>query len=437
MAGEVPIETFRVGADLGQFWHGQHAICDLCYVIREMAELVTVAEIEGAREVVAPVARYTELFESATLSRIRGASVLLKAEHRQRTGSFKIRGAYNHIHALPASVSHVVAASAGNHAQGVALAATLTGRKATIFMPANASLPKIRATEDYGAAVRLGGENVDECIAAAADFASGGGAAVVPPFDDRAVIAGQGTIGLEIAEAAPEVASILVPVGGGGLVSGIAAACAARLRRARVIGVEASGAAAMQLSLEAGRPVPARSLQTIADGIAVKQPSELTLAHVEAHVEAVVTVTDEEITRALLLLLEREKQLVEPAGAAGVAALLAGVVPGDGVVLAVLSGGNADPLVLTRLIEHGLISAGRFARFRILVRDKPGQLSTAARIIADLGLNVIDVDHHRTSSDLALEEVELYMTCECRGADQRDEALAALADAGFEVDVVN
>ncbi|MGI8685294.1 MAG: threonine ammonia-lyase, partial [Acidimicrobiales bacterium] len=316
------------------------------------------ADVEAARARVAGVLRPTPVDRSDSLSRLAGRPVLLKPEHLQRTGSFKIRGAYNFLAAIDPAVTDVVAGSAGNHAQGVALAASLTGRRATVFMPTGASLPKVEATRGYGAEVRLTGDSVDDCVAAAREHAAATGAVLVPPFDDPLIIAGQGTIGLEIAEEAPEATTVVVPIGGGGLISGIAAALAAVRPGTRVVGVEAAGAATMRTALDAGRCVQVPVLATMADGIAVRSASELTLRHVQALVDDVVTVTEEEISAAILLLLERAKAVVEPAGAVALAAVLNGSAGGTGPVVAVLSGGNVDPQLLIKLIDHGLSSAG-------------------------------------------------------------------------------
>src|SRR5438105_5828065 len=328
--------------------------------------MITLDDMRAARERVGPVLRPTPVVPSDNLARRAGRGVLLKPEQRQRTGSFKIRGAYNFVSRLPEGVE-VVAASAGNHAQGVALAAGLTGHRATIFMPANAALPKVQATRDYGAEIRFVGGVVDEALAAAADHASTCGAVYVPPFDDPLVIAGQGTIGLELGEEAPDAEVVVVAVGGGGLISGIATALAHTRREVRVIGVEAAGAASMKASLAAGRVTPIDGCRTMADGIAVRAPSELTLAHVQAYVDEVVTVTEEEISQALLLLLERAKSVVEPAGAVSLAAVLAGKVTGTGPAAVVLSGGNVDSLLLIKLIDHGLSAAGRYLVLRIVL----------------------------------------------------------------------
>ncbi len=399
------------------------------------ARVISRQDIEDAAQRIAAVVRPTPVTEIEALSRLAGRPVLVKPEHRQRTGSFKVRGAYNFISRLPAG-TEVVAASAGNHAQGVALAAALTGVRSTIFMPLNAALPKVEATRDYGATVRLEGSVVDECLAAAKTYAKSSGAIYVPPFDDPVVIAGQGTVGLEIAAEAPDVEAVVVPVGGGGLISGIATALAHTRRTVKVIGVEAEGAAAMRLSLAAKRPVTLDTVVTMADGIAVKSPSALTLAHVQAYVDDVVTVTEEELSRALLLLLERAKAVVEPAGAAAVAALLSGKVHGRGPVVTVLSGGNIDPLLLLKVIDHGLSAAGRYLLLRIVLDDRPGALAALTAAVADLGLNVLEVEHHRAGVRLGVSEVEVLLTLETRDPAHRDEVVDALRAHGFGVELV-
>lgn len=396
--------------------------------------MIGLREIREARDRVSPVVRTTPVDRSDSLSRLAGRPVLLKPEHLQRTGSFKIRGAYNRIATLPEGIG-VVAASAGNHAQGVALAAALTGRPSTIFMPVRAPLPKVEATRAYGATVELVGDVVDECFDAARAYAASTGAVYVPPFDDPAVIAGQGTIGLELADEAADAAVVVVPVGGGGLVSGIATALAHTMRSVRVIGVEAAGAAAVRASLDQGGCVELDGVATMADGIAVKSPSDLTLAHIRAFVDDVVTVTEEEISQALLLLLERAKAVVEPAGAVGLAAILSGKVPGTGPAVAVLSGGNVDPLLLIKLIDHGLSAAGRYLRLRVVVSDKPGALASLTAAVAALGLNVLEVEHHRAGVRVGVDEVEVMMTVETRDPDHRDEVVGGLRQAGFTVEL--
>ncbi|MCU4186313.1 threonine ammonia-lyase [Acidiferrimicrobium sp. IK] len=395
--------------------------------------LTALSEISAARQRVAPVLRPTPVDHSDSLSRVAGRPVLLKAEYLQRTGSFKIRGAYNRICQLPPGVE-VVAASAGNHAQGVALAAALTGRHSTIFMPATAALPKTEATRAYGATVRLEGEVVDDCILAAQAFAAERGAVFVPPFDDPDIIAGQATLGLEVAEEAPDAEVVVVPVGGGGLLAGTAAALHHVAAHVRVVGVEAAGAASLSAALAAGRPVLLDSVATMADGIAVRMVSELTLAHAQAYVDEVVTVDEEEISRAMLLLVERAKGVVEPSGAAALAAILAGRVPGHGPALAVLSGGNVDPLLLTKLINHGLTAAGRYLVLRIVVGDRPGALAGLTAQLAAMRLNVLDVEHHRSGRALALTEVEVAVTVETRDHEHHREILRELADAGYQAE---
>jgi threonine dehydratase len=362
------------------------------------------------------VIRPTRVIAADAIGKVVGRPLLLKPEQLQRAGSFKIRGAYNRISRLEPG-SSVVAASAGNHAQGVALAATLTGCTATIFMPATAPLPKVQATRDYGAEVRPVDGVVDECISAARAFATETGAVFVHPFDDPLIIAGQGTVGLELLDEAPDAGVVLVPIGGGGLISGIATAM--RGRGARIIGVKV------------GDP-----LKTMADGIAVKSPSPLTIEHIDALVDDVITVTEEEISQAVVLLLERAKAVVEPAGAVGVAALLAGRVAGSDTALAVLSGGNVDPLLLTKLIEHGLSAAGRYLVLRVIVSDRPGALSGLLTQVASMGLNVLSVDHHRAGLDLAVDEVEVLLTLETRDPAHRDEVVGDLVAQGYRVDLV-
>jgi threonine dehydratase len=397
--------------------------------------MLQLADIEEARQRVAPVLRPTPVTTAESLSRVAGRRLLLKPEHRQRTGSFKIRGAYNRISRLAPGVE-VVAASAGNHAQGVALAASLTGLRATIFMPVVAPLPKVQATRGYGADVRLVGDVVDECIVTAKQYAAETGAVFVPPFDDPLVMAGQGTIGLELTEEAPDAEVVVVPVGGGGLIGGIATALAHTRRSVKVVGVEAAGAAAMQQALTAHRCVTLPSVATMADGIAIKAVSDLTLAHAEAYVDDVVTVTEEQISSAVLLLLERAKAVVEPAGAVALAAVLAGLVPGTGDVVVLLSGGNVDPLLLTKVIDHGLSAAGRFLVLRIVLTDHPGALAALTAAVAGMGLNVLEVDHHRAGVNLAVDEVEVVLTLETRDPEHRHEVVAALRGAGFTVELV-
>ena len=398
--------------------------------------MIRPADIEAARARVAGVIRSTPVDRSDSLSRLAGRAVLLKPEHLQRTGSFKIRGAYNLLASLDPAVTDVVAGSAGNHAQGVALASSLTGRRSTVFMPRHAALPKVEATRAYGAEVRVGGDSVDECLVAARDHAAATGAVLVPPFDDPLVIAGQGTIGLELAEEAPEATTVVVPIGGGGLISGIAVALAAVRPGTRVVGVEAAGAASMRAALDTGHCVTVPAAATMADGIAVRSACPLTLHHVQALVDDVVSVGEEEISAALLLLLERAKAVVEPAGAVALAAILGGRVGGTGPVVAVLSGGNVDPQLLIKLIDHGLSVSGRYLILRIVLGDHPGALASLTAEVARLGLNVLDVEHHRAGVDLGLDEVEVILTLQTRDPEHRHEVVRSLTDAGYRVDLI-
>jgi threonine dehydratase len=398
--------------------------------------VVGLDDIEQAAQRLAPVLRPTPAIFSDPLTTVIGRPVFVKPEHFQRTGSFKIRGAFNKISTLAslAATKEIVAASAGNHAQGVALAASLCDLRSTIFMPAGASLPKIEATRGYGAEVRFEAGAVDNALRAARAYAAEQGAAYVPPFDDPLVIAGQGTIGLELAHEVPDAATVVVPVGGGGLVSGVAAALRGREAPTRVIGVEASGAAPMLAALRAGGPVELPSVNTMADGIAVRRVSELTYEHTKALVDEVVTVDEEEISRAVLLLLERCKWVVEPAGAVPLAALLAGAVPGDDAVVLVVSGGNVDPLLLTRLIEHGLTAAARYFMVRVVLADKPGALAVLTGTLGDLGLNLLTVEHRRSGAPVGVSEAEVILTVETLDPAHRDAIVPVLREQGFRAE---
>lgn len=396
--------------------------------------LVQVSDIEVARKGLSGVLRATPTERSATFSNLCGRPVLLKAEHLQRTGSFKIRGAYHLISHLDPSEDLVVAASAGNHAQGVALAATLLGKRSVIFMPSGAPLTKVQATRGYGAEIRLGHVLVDDCITEAKAWATEHGGRFVPPFDDPQIIAGQGTLGLELADEATGAGVVLVPVGGGGLLAGVAVALRARLPGIRIIGVEAAGAASMRASLDAFAPTGFHPVRTIADGIAIKSPSALTLAHAHALVDDVISVNDDEIGRALLLLLERAKQVVEPSGAVGLAALLAGKVPGTDPAVAILSGGNVDPLMLGRLVHHGMTAAGRYLRLRVVVSDRPGALALIVDAVADTGLNILAIEHHREGVRVSVDEVEVLLTLETRDPAHRLEVIDRLRTAGYLVE---
>jgi threonine dehydratase len=397
------------------------------------SRLVSHDDVVAARELLGDVVRVTPVEGSRPLERAVGGAVHLKCENLQRTGSFKIRGAYVRIARLdPAErAAGVVAASAGNHAQGVALAADLLGARATIFMPEGAPLPKVAATRAYGADVELVGATVDDSLVAAKDYAERHGSVFVHPFDHPDIIAGQGTVGLELLEQVADSRTVVVPVGGGGLISGIAAALRGKQPDITVIGVQVNSAACYPPSLAAGRPVTLESQATIADGIAVGRPGDLTFAHVSQLVDDVRTVTDEDISRGLLLCLERAKLVVEPAGVAGLAAVLAEPSAFEPPVSIVLSGGNADPLLLLRVLRHGLIAAGRYLSFRLRIPDRPGELARLLEILATTQANVLDVEHLRTGPKLHLDEVEVALQIETRGPGHCDEVLTKLRAAGY------
>ena len=398
-------------------------------------DLVTLDDVEAARELLTDVVRTTPLEPCRPLTAKLGGPAWLKCENLQRAGSFKVRGAYVRIARLSPEerARGVVAASAGNHAQGVALAARLLGAAATVFMPVGAPLPKLAATKGYGARIELVGTTVDESLVAAKDFAESTGAVFIHPFDHPDVIAGQGTVALEILEQCPEVGTIVAGVGGGGLVSGIAVVAKALRPDVRVVGVQATGAANFSPSLRAGRPVRLPSLSTIADGIAVGCPGELTYVHVSKLVDEIVAVSDEDISRALLMLLERGKLVAEPAGGAGVAALMTGAVKAQPPVVVVVSGGNIDPLLMLKVIQHGLAAAGRYLSFTVRCGDRPGQLAALLALIAEHGGNVVDVEHQRHDPRLRLGEVEVELSVETRGAEHSDRLVTALRGAGYPV----
>jgi threonine dehydratase len=398
-------------------------------------DLPTLADIEEAREALRNVSIHTPMEESRWLSGLADGPVLLKAENLQRTGSFKIRGAYLRISRLSDEErgNGVVAASAGNHAQGVALAAQMLGIKATVFMPEGAPIPKEKATRGYGAEVRFHGHSVDEALVAAKAFSAETGAVLIHPFDHVDIVTGQGTCGLEILEQCPDVRTVLVPCGGGGLVAGIATAIKAVHPSLRVVGVQAEGAAAYPDSLAEGHPIALRSMSTMADGIAVGCPGDVPFRAIQQNVDEMVTVSEESLSRALLMLLERAKLVVEPAGAAAVAALLDQPTRFETPVVAVLSGGNVDPLLLMRVIRHGMAAAGRYLSFRVRIPDLPGGLARLLSELADVEANVLDVVHERTSTQLTLDEVEVALQVETRGAEHADRVLARLRECGYHV----
>ena len=393
-------------------------------------------DIRGARKMLSGVARMTAMEGSRYLTQLVGSPVHFKCENLQRTGSFKLRGAYVRIAGLSPEerAAGVVAASAGNHAQGVALASTLLGVRSTVFMPVGAPLPKVAATRDYGADVRLHGQVVDETLAAAQEYARDTGAVFIHPFDHPDIIAGQGTVGLEILEQCPEVGTILVGVGGGGLIAGVALAVKALRPDVQVIGVQAEGAAAYPPSLDAGRPVTvAGTPQTMADGIKVGRPGDVPFQLVRELVDEVRTVSEDELASALLLCLERAKLVVEPAGASPVAALLSDPEAFRGPVVAVLSGGNVDPVLMQRILRHGMSAAGRYLSLRLRVTDRPGALATMLQVLSVADANVLDVSHVRTDPRLGLAEADVELHLETKGPVHCTEVAAALREAGYTI----
>ncbi|MCN9243889.1 threonine ammonia-lyase [Streptomyces sp. RY43-2] len=396
---------------------------------------VTLDDVRGAQKMLSGVARVTAMAGSRHLSRLVGAPVHLKCENLQRTGSFKLRGAYVRIAGLlpEERAAGVVTASAGNHAQGVALASSLLGVHSTVFMPKGAPLPKISATREYGAEVRLSGQVVDETLTAAQEYAAETGAVFIHPFDHPDIIAGQGSVGLEILEQCPEVRTIVVGVGGGGLIAGIATAVKAVRPDVRVVGVQAEGAASYPPSLAAGHPVSVDHPVTMADGIRVGRPGEVPFAIVRDLVDEIRTVAEDNLSSALLLCLERAKLVVEPAGASSVAALLREPDAFEGPVVAVLSGGNVDPVLLQRVLRHGMAAAGRYLAVRLRLTDRPGALATLLGALSGTDANVLDVSHVRTDPRLGLTEAEVELHLETKGPEHCAEVGRVLRDAGYTV----
>lgn len=387
---------------------------------------VGIDDIREAAALLKGVVQKTPVERSSALASVVGAPVFLKCENLQRSGSFKLRGAYVRMARLSEEekARGVVAASAGNHAQGVALGARLLGIRAVVYMPTDAALPKIAATREYGAEVRLVGTTVDDALAAAHEESLRSGAVLIHPYDHADVVAGQGTIALEILEQVPDVRTVVVPVGGGGLAAGIVAAFAEIAPHVKVVGVQSARAGGYLGSLAAGVPTKATTASTMADGIAVSTPGRVPFEIIRDGGAQIRTVSEEDLSRALLFIAERAKLVVEPAGVAGVAALMAYPGEYEGPVVAVLSGGNIDPLVLLRVVRHGLASAGRYLQLRVRLIDRPGALAGLLQDLASSGGNVMHVDHVRTGVDLAIDEVEVTMQVETKGP----EHCAALLD---------
>jgi threonine dehydratase len=407
-----------------------------------MTETVTLADIEAARERFddPAIVRQTPIETNRSLSGMTGGDVHLKMEHLQRTGSFKTRGAYNKLKqaAEGGSDKHVVAASAGNHAQGVALAATTVGLDSTIVMPENAPQAKVDATRGYGASVELHGDDFNAAMAHAQAKAEEPGMLFVHAYDDPDIVAGQGTLGLEIHEQVPDVDTVIVPIGGGGLIGGISTALKALDDSIRVVGVQADMASTVPESLDKGVPIDEDSPKTIADGIATGSVSELTLGLIDEHVDRVVTVSDDDIARSILVVLERAKQLVEGAGGASVAAMLSDRVDVEGeTVVPLLCGGNIDMSMLQTVLTHALTDRSQLLRLRIRIRDQPGEMGRISSIIGDEGANIRTVRHDRAVGDLHVGDAYLVFQVVTSGQGHAENVMGAIEDAGYEVERVN
>lgn len=401
-----------------------------------MTKWPTLEDVLQAASALAGVTYRTPLQESSYINDLIGCRVFFKLENLQRSGSFKLRGAYNRIrHLTPEELTRgVVAASAGNHAQGVALAAGLVGTTAVIVTPEGASLNKIQATRSYGAEVRQVGESFDDAFAEAVRMAEESGRVLIHAFDDPMIIAGQGTVGLEIMDERTTVDTLVVPIGGGGLISGIAMAAKAQNPHVKIVGVQASGADAMLRSRQAGHVEPSQMVRTIADGIAVKRPGEITFSMIEHYVDEIVTVDEHDISRAILIFLERSKLLVEGAGAVGLAALLAGkMAVGNQTVATVVSGGNIDVTLLNRIIEKGLVEEGRQLHLHTVIPDRPGQLSRLLERVASLRANVVRVNHERWDPSIAPHDVSVDLILETRDASHWREIVSTLRSEGYLV----
>jgi threonine dehydratase len=396
---------------------------------------VSLADIERAAETIEPLTVRTPMEGARWLSALTGSTVRLKCENLQRTGSFKVRGAFTRISRLSEAerARGVVAASAGNHAQGVALAAQTLGIRATVFMPEGAPIPKERATRDYGAEVVFHGRYVEDSLAEARAFQERTGAVLIHPFDNPDIVAGQGTVGLEILEQAPDVQTVVVPCGGGGLLAGIAIAVKSLRPDFGVVGVQAAAAAAYPASLAAGRPVPLESMSTMADGIAVGLPGEITFAAVRELVDDIVTVSEASLSTAVLATLERAKMVVEPAGAAAVAAILDDSSHFGTPTVGVLSGGNIDPLLLGKVIQHGMAAAGRYLSLRLRIPDHPGGLARLLGEISEAGANVVEISHARIDADLSLDDVEVHVQLETRGPAHAEALATRLREHGYRI----
>jgi threonine dehydratase len=402
--------------------------------------MLSVEDVQAARDRVAETTRRTPLEYSHTFSAMTGAAVHLKLELFQRTGSFKLRGATNRIATLSEDEREkgVVTASAGNHAQGVALAATRIGVDSTIVMPEHAPISKVKATRSYGGDVVLYGEDYGEAAERAHEIERQQGRTYVHAFDDDYVMAGQGTIGLEIYDDLPEVDTVVVPIGGGGLISGIATALKGLDPSIRVVGVQAEGASSVAESLRKGERTERDSVETIADGIATRTVGERTFEVIRERVDGVVTVSDSEIAVALTTLLERSKTLAEGAGAVALAAVIEEKFDydDDEIIVPALCGGNIDLNTLTNVIVRGLVETGRYLRIRTVLKDRPGALEELVGVLSDQQVNIYAIEHDRTNRDVAMNDAEVELDLETRGPDHVDELLAALREHGYPVEVL-
>ncbi|KKM09310.1 threonine dehydratase [Clostridiales bacterium PH28_bin88] len=400
-------------------------------------QAVSLEDIVEARQSMQGVVHQTPLDLSATFSALTGNRVYLKTENWQKTGSFKIRGAFNKLRCLSAEERSrgVIAASAGNHAQGVAYAAAQAGIKASVVMPVGAPVSKVMATKGYGARVILAGEGYDAAYRRAVELQQETGATFVHAFDDQAVIAGQGTIGLEILEVLPELEAVVVPVGGGGLISGVATAIKTLKPDVKILGVQADGAASMAVSVREGAIRELPQAGTIADGIAVKRPGSLTFSIIQGLVDDIVTVPDEDITTAILMLLERSKMIAEGAGAVALAALLTGRLGLSGKrVAAIVSGGNIDVHVISQIIERGLVKAGRFVSMRTVLLDRPGALGRLLSLVASAQANVISITHDRTKPNVPIRQAEVVLSLETRDSEHINQIMELLVREGYCVE---
>jgi threonine dehydratase len=402
--------------------------------------VVTADDVAAARPAVETIARRTPVLSSRTISERAGGIVALKAENLQRTGSFKIRGVAAKLAALgDGCTAGVVGASAGNHGQALAAAAKARGVACEVFMPTDAPLAKVEATRGSGATVKIGGESVDDCVEVATERAQEAGMAFVHPFNDPNIVAGQGSLGLELVEDVPDLAKVIVPVGGGGLCAGIAIAVKSARPDVEVVGVQVAACAPYPESLRRGTPVAATSVLTIADGIAVKRPGELTLPLLAEHADGVVVVEEDAVAEAMVVLMERCKLVVEGAGAVGVAALLGGQVAAatSGTTVAVLSGGNVDAGLLASIARRHESEAGRRLVLLTRVADRPGGLARLLGEVAATGANIVDVSHVREGlADLHVRETAIELVLETRGHEHAESVVAKLRDGGYESRVI-